>query len=219
MPKRDGRPLNAERCVEVMRQGRCWGFKLKGSDRCPLHERRVTATTPIAVIEPEVERDGDLRLYQDPLYRQRVEHWLANPKALLDWRHTMARTQALADMLEDRVRRAGPGGTVPPPLLYAIDELRKMHLAIARLEAAADETKYIHVDIVDALVGNMVSVLTEFVSAERVPAALDKLQSLQEAVIPGTRYAKADATPKPAANGAAAAESDVEPEDTMEPDW
>jgi hypothetical protein len=78
----------------------------------------------------------------------------------------------------------GPRDEVPPPLLYALDELRKMHLAIARLEAAAEQTKYSHVDLVDALIGNMVAVLTEFVPPERVPAALDKLYALQAAAVP-----------------------------------
>jgi hypothetical protein len=34
-----------------------------------------------------------------------------------------------------------------------------------------------------------VAVLTEFVAPERLPAALDKLQALQEAAVPGTSEA------------------------------
>jgi hypothetical protein len=79
-------------------------------------------------IDPEIAAadDSDLRLLQDPVYEESVRHWLGDPKKLLDWRHTMARTQALADMLGDRVRRGGMGGMVPPPLLAAIDQLRQM---------------------------------------------------------------------------------------------
>jgi hypothetical protein len=132
--------------------------------------------------EPECEDAGDVRLLQDPQYALRVQHWLGNPRKLLDWRHTMARAQALCDMLEDRVRRGGPGGMAPPPLIHAIDELRQMHLMISRLEATVDDTTHIHVSIVDALLGNMVAVLTEFVAPERLPVALDKLQQLQAAV-------------------------------------
>jgi hypothetical protein len=50
---------------------------------------------------------------------------------------------------------------------------------VARLEQSVDQTKYIHVAIVDALVANTVRVITEYVLPEDVPAALDKLRDLQ----------------------------------------
>jgi hypothetical protein len=133
-----------------------------------------------------MESDATIELLKDPIYAERVRDWLADPKNLLDHRHTLARAQALADVLEDRVRRMGVYGDVPPPLLYAIDELRKMHLAIQRLETTADETKYVHVSIVDAFIANTVNVLTEFAPPDRLGAALDKFRASQEAVLRGT---------------------------------
>ena len=97
----------------------------------------------------------------------------------------MARIQAFADMLEDRVCRGGMGGMVPPPLLAAIDHLRQMHLAIRRLESSAVEVSHIHVSIVYAFIGNAVAVLTEFVAPEQLPAALDKLRALQAMAVVG----------------------------------
>jgi hypothetical protein len=151
------------------------------------HERSVGSVSGVTEsLDPEITAadEGDLRLLQDPLYAERVRHWLGEPKKLLDWRHTMARAQALADMLEDRVRRGGVTGVVPPPLLAAIDQLRQMHLAIRRLEATADDVTHIHVSLVDALLGNMMAVLTEFVPPERLEAAIDKLHTLQAAAVP-----------------------------------
>jgi hypothetical protein len=40
---------------------------------------------------------------------------------------------------------------------------------------------------VDALIGNVVSVLMDFVSPEQLPAALDKLRALQAAAVPRCR--------------------------------
>lgn len=178
--------------------------------RRPPEERGLTVRHQLArrAIEPELD-DGDLRLLRDPVYAERVRHWLGDPKKLLDYRYTMARAQALCDMLEDRVRRTGRFGELPPPLLAAIDGLRKMHLAIARLDHVRDETKFIHVDLVDALIGNVVAVLTEYVQPERLPAALDKLHTMQAAATPRMRAAE----PEPEAR-----ETVLDPEDTMEPD-
>ena len=65
------------------------------------HERGVGSVRgEPGSIDPEIAAadDSDLRLLQDPVYEERVRHWLGDPKKLLDWRHAMARTQALADM-------------------------------------------------------------------------------------------------------------------------
>jgi hypothetical protein len=95
----------------------------------------------------------------------------------------MTRCQALADMPEDQVRRGGVGRMIPPPLLAAIDQLRRMPLAISRLEATVDDTTHIHVSLVDHLIGAVVAVLSEFVPPEQLPAALDKL-ALQASAVP-----------------------------------
>jgi hypothetical protein len=145
------------------------------------------ATRPI---EPEVNSDVTGELLKDPIYAERVRAWLANPKQLLNWRHTMARAQAMADMLEDKVRRGGEHGVSPPALLAAVDELRLLHLAIAKLEAQSDRTTYVHVSIVDAFVVSTINVLTEFAPPDRLGAALDKFQAFREAVLPGTREAR-----------------------------
>jgi hypothetical protein len=129
-----------------------------------------------------VDSEATVELLTDPIYAERVRSWLGDPKKLLDWRHTMARCQALADMLEDRVRRTGRMGEIPPPLLEAIRELRQMHLAIGKLEGRLDDTTHVHVSLVNALVVNVVAAITEFVEPDRVPAALDKLRHLQAAV-------------------------------------
>jgi hypothetical protein len=47
-----------------------------------------------------------------------------------------------------------------------------------------DDTTHIHVSIVDALIGNTVTVLSEFVAPEHLPAALDKLRALQATAVP-----------------------------------
>src|SRR5262249_34543713 len=98
-------PPHRERCIGQLRVGRCSGRRLLGGEHCAKHERGVRVTN--GVTEPgdpanAGANDGDLRLLRDPVYAERVRHWLGDPKKLLDWRHTMARTQALADMLEDR---------------------------------------------------------------------------------------------------------------------
>jgi hypothetical protein len=103
----------------------------------------------------------------------------------------MARCQALADILEERVQiiRARDGAQVPPPLLCAISELRQLHLAIGKLEGNLSHSTHVHVSLVNALVTNAISVATEFVPPDRLPAALDKLRALQAAAVPGTREA------------------------------
>src|SRR5262249_1573704 len=123
---------------------------------------------------------------KDPIYAARVKAWLGDPKKLLDWRHTMARCQALADMLEGRVRVVGlrNGAELPPPLLAAIDELRQRHLAIGKLEHQSNATEYVHLSLVDWVVTNTATVLSEFVEPTRVGVALDKLYALRRAVRP-----------------------------------
>jgi hypothetical protein len=184
-------PPDAERCVQRVPAGRCRGQRLPGGDRCIKHECAVGlvngATRPI---EPEVNSDATGELLKDPIYAERMRHWLANPKQLLNWRHTMARAQAMADMLEDKVRRGGEHGVSPPALLAAVDELRLLHLAIAKLEAQSDRTTHVHVSILDAFVVSTINVLTEFAPPDRLGAALDKFQAFREAVLPGTREAR-----------------------------
>jgi hypothetical protein len=129
--------------------------------------------------------DDGVELLKDPAYEQRVRAWLTDPKKLLDWRHTMARCQALADMLEERVRivRMRGGAEVPPPLLSAITQLRRLHVSIGRLEGKLTDPTHVHVSLVQALLANAIAVATEFVPAERLPAALDKLAQLRAAVM------------------------------------
>jgi hypothetical protein len=131
--------------------------------------------------------DDGVELLKDPAYEQRVRAWLADEK-LLDWRHTMARCQALADTLEERVRivRLGGGGEAPPPLLAAISELRQLHSAIGRLEGRTSDTTHVHVSLVNTFTRNVVSVLTEFCPPERLATALDRVRALQAAAVPGT---------------------------------
>jgi hypothetical protein len=140
-------------------------------------------------IEPEVVEKvvldaPDDELFQDPAYARRIKSWFSDPRRLLDWRHTMARCQALADMLEQRVRivELENGAELPPALLAAISELRKLHQAIGILERTTDGVDYVHVDLVNALIRNTVAVVAEFVLPEHLGAALDKLRTLQQAV-------------------------------------
>jgi hypothetical protein len=153
------------------------------------HERGLALVRSVAAQPPDLDVDAECEeIYRDPEYAARVEAWLGDPKELLDWRHTMARCQAVADMLEDRVRavRLRGGAELPPPLLAAIAELRQMHLAIGRLEGKIGAETHVHVSLVNALVTNTVAVMTEFVPPERLAAALDRLRALQAAAVPGT---------------------------------
>jgi hypothetical protein len=190
--RRGGAPPAAERCAALLPQGRCRGRRLGDGEHCRKHERAVylvrRATRPT-----DRERfinlpDDGVELVKDPAYEQRVRTWLADPKKLLDWRHTMARCQALADMLEERVRivRMRGGGEAPPPLLAAISELRQLHSAIGRLEGRISDTTHVHVSLVNTFARNVVSVLTEFCPPERLAAALDRVRALQAAAVPGT---------------------------------
>jgi hypothetical protein len=177
--------------------GRCRGRRLPRGERCAKHERGVgLINAATRSIDPEMDAaaDGDLRFVQDPVYAERVRHWLGHPKKLLDWRHTLARAQSLADMLEDKVRRMGPGGVIPPPLLAAIGELRLLHLALAKLEGRLDDSTHVHKSLVDALVVNVINVLTEFVPPERLPGALDRLRAYQAQAVP-RRGANGRSTP------------------------
>jgi hypothetical protein len=184
-------PPDAERCVQRVPAGRCRGRRLSDSDRCMKHEFSVTSINGARQpIDPDVDTGATVELLKDPVYAERVRHWLANPKQLLNWRHTMARAQAMADMLEDKVRRGGEHGVSPPALLAAVDELRLLHLAIAKVEGRLDTTKRVHVSIVDAFVVSTINVLTEFAPPDRLGAALDKFQAFREAVLPGTREAR-----------------------------
>jgi hypothetical protein len=168
------------------------GERVAGSRFCELCAR-MTVVTPLRVVEPEVERPSDVRLLQDPVYAARVESWLGNPRKLMDHRLALARIQALCDMLEDRVRRGGPGGMMPPPLLAALGELRQMHMAVGKLEASRDDAQHIHISLVNALVQSAVNVLAEYVPAERLPAALDKLRALAAHAMPAAARARATA--------------------------
>src|SRR5262249_37031932 len=73
---------------------------------------------------------------------------------------------------------------VPPPLLDAIRELRQLHVAIGKLEGRLDDTTHVHVSLANTFVVNTVSMMTEFVAPERLPAALDKLYALQAQAVP-----------------------------------
>ena len=153
------------------------------------HERGLARIRSVAAPPPDLDVDAECEeIYRDPEYAARVEAWLGDPKKLLDWRHTMARCQALADMLEDRVRavRLRGGAELPPPLLAAITELRQLHVALGRLEGKMGDTTHVHVSLVNALVTNTVQVMSEFVPPERLAAALDKLRALQAAAVPPT---------------------------------
>lgn len=177
--------------------------RVAGSRYCEMCSR-MAVVTPLRVVEPEVERPDGVRLLQDPIYRARVESWLGNPRRLLDHRLALARIQALCDMLEDRVRRTGRMGELPPPLLAAISELRQMHVAVGRLEAAKDDAQHVHISLVNALTQSAVNVLTEYVPAERLPAALDKLRALAAHAMPAAARARA------AANGEDVPVDDIE---------
>jgi hypothetical protein len=193
-------PPEHKRCQGHKPQGRCSGVRLANNIYCEAcaAARRVIVTTPIG---RRVEDDAhavppppDDVWWRDPLYAQRVEHWLGDPKKLLDWRHTMARAQALADMLEDRVRRGGDSGMSPPALLAAVDELRLLHLAIAKLEGELDTTTHVHVSILNSLIVSAINVLTEFVAPERLGAALDKLRAMLQHAVPGSTAADSETT-------------------------
>ena len=138
---------------------------------------------PEVVEEAVLDADND-QLLKDPAYATRMKSWFSDPRRLLDWRHTMARCQALADMLEQRVRivELENGAELPPALLAAISELRKLHQAIGILERTTDGVDYVHADLVNTLIRNTVAVISEFVLPEHVGAALDKLRTLQQAV-------------------------------------
>ena len=138
---------------------------------------------PEVVEEAVLDADND-ELLKDPAYATRMKSWFSDPRRLLDWRHTMARCQALADMLEQRVRivELENGAELPPALLAAISELRKLHQAIGILERTTDGVDYVHADLVNTLIRNTVAVISEFVLPEHVGAALDKLRTLQQAV-------------------------------------
>ena len=53
-----------------------------------------------------------------------------------------------------------------------------------------------HVDIVNSFVANTIAVLTEFAAPDRLSAALDKLNALQEVAVPGTREALGRESPR-----------------------
>lgn len=186
MPKK--LPPDAERCVFMHRLGRCQRAKLKGGEKCEKHERGVTLVQRVRRGAMDDTIESEASIYRDPEYVERVQQWLGDPKKLLDWRHTMARCQALADMLEERVRivHLRGGAALPPPLLAAISELRQLHVAIGRLEGKIGDTTHVHVSLVNALVTNTVQVMSEFVPPERLAAALDKLRALQAAAVPPT---------------------------------
>ena len=178
-----------KRCTAVFPQGRCTGTRLAGREHC----RKCTdARAVVVVIPPHQARaahekrsaDEGVGVLRDPIYAERVKSWLGDPKALLDWRRTMARCQAMADMLEDRVRRGGEHGVTPPALLAAVTELRQLHLAIGKLEGALDTSTHVHVSILNGFILNAINVLTEFVPPERVGAALDKLRALLAHALP-----------------------------------
>ena len=178
-------PPDAERCVEQLRLGRCTRRKLHGSDKCERHEKNLALLKQRDPPHDNVV-NSTAEIYRDPEYIERVEAWLGDPKKLLDYRHTMARCQALADMCEERVRivRLRGGAELPPPLLEAIRVLGQLHVAIGRLEGRISDTTHVHVSLVNALVTNTIAVMTEFVPPERLSAALDKLRALQAAAVP-----------------------------------
>src|SRR5262249_19916793 len=76
------------------------------------------------VVQEAVREADNDELWKDPAYATRMKSWFSAPRRLLDWRHTMARCQALADMLEQRVRivELEKGAELPPELLAAISE-------------------------------------------------------------------------------------------------
>jgi len=168
------------------RLGRCQRPKLKGGEKCEKHERGVVLVQRVRRGGMHDAIESEASIYRDPEYVERVQQWLGDPKKLLDWRHTMARCQALADMLEERVRivHLRGGAALPPPLLAAISELRQLHVAIGRLEGKIGDATHVHVSLVNALVTNTVQVMSEFVPPERLAAALDKLRALQAAAVP-----------------------------------